>query len=399
MKNTWMAKFALMWAVSGLAGCAAPGFLKISKDDFPKAGPKDPVVRIVGIWQPAMGPGLENKSSRGFSGQILFFGQGDRPVQVDGDVKIYVFDDCGTPEEQAKPISDHNFPAKSWNALLSKGPLGATYGVFIPYIRPGNYEAKCTLRVRYKPANGPVAYSDMVNILLEGKKKPAPDGDSIRDYDEVVQEQRSGGKSTKSRPKEVAFREPPRTYGLAEAIPSLNGSGAARNPRASGGLSEDDRARIIREVRARVAAETNGKIKLVEYEDRDSDVSPAVNSSAPGKRANPREETPAEIEQDESIALPAAVADEAPIPTRRKPVSARRHILDDDDDDETRTSPDERRPGEADQPTLTDESEGYEPPATPHSIDDARQDTLRYEDRGGVQTYTIKLPESLLAGT
>src|SRR5262249_41391086 len=144
----------------------------VAKTDFPKSGPKNPVIRILGVWEPATGIGLDNKTTRGFSGQIYFFTQGSElAAAVDGDVRVYVFVDEGRPEDQMLELDEDNFDAKTWNAFLAKGPLGATYSVFIPYIRPGNHEAKCTLRIRYKPTNGPVAYSEFVNICLEGKKK------------------------------------------------------------------------------------------------------------------------------------------------------------------------------------------------------------------------------------
>src|SRR5262249_24611805 len=155
----------------GLAGCASTGLLKFSKDHFPRTGPKNPVIRIMGLWQTAEGM-WEGRTMRGFSGQILFFGQNsDVPAQVDGDVRIYVFDDQGSADDQVKAIHEFNFPAASWNALLSKGPLGATYSLFVPYTRPGIHEANCTLRIRYIPARGGMpVYSEMVNVQLSGTK-------------------------------------------------------------------------------------------------------------------------------------------------------------------------------------------------------------------------------------
>lgn len=289
MKKTWIATLALTWLVSAVTGCATPGLLNQSKNDFPTAGPKHPVTRILGVWEPAMGTGLDGKTSRGFSGQIYFFSQGsDLAAKVDGDVKFFVFDDQGTPEEQAKPIYEDNFEAKAWNQLMAKSPLGATYSVFIPYTRPGNYEAKCTLRIRYKPANGPIVYSDMVNIILEGKKKPVSSDAPVRDYDEAAGSRAKNGKSANGQATQVAFREPPRAYGLAEAISGTNGPAGLRGRRTADGLSEEDRARIIREVRARVDAETKGTVKLVEYEERNSNRAPSANASTARKSWTPK---------------------------------------------------------------------------------------------------------------
>src|SRR5438552_2095274 len=114
-------RLAVVGSILALAGCATPGLFKMSKDDFPKAGPKNPVIRILGLWEPAEGMAM-NKSSRGFSAQILFFSQNsDLAAQVDGDVRIYVFDDQGEPDDQAMPFHQFDYSAALWNALRGKG--------------------------------------------------------------------------------------------------------------------------------------------------------------------------------------------------------------------------------------------------------------------------------------
>src|SRR5579872_5219778 len=175
---------ALVCLLACLTGCASLGALNLSREEFPKSGPKNPVVRIVGIWQAADGVS-GNHASRGFSGQILFFDSDTKlPAQVDGEVLVYVFDDQGSAEEQIKPIHEFKYPADTWNAFLGRGPLGATYSVFIPYTRPGLHQANCTLRLRYTPKQGPTIYSDMVQVLLPGavkaKSATAADKNSAR---------------------------------------------------------------------------------------------------------------------------------------------------------------------------------------------------------------------------
>jgi|GEM_PF-1304573 len=125
-------------------------------------------------WEAAKGPKLNGQPGRGFRGWVNFFAPGSpEPVKVDGDVRIYVFDDQGTIEEQAKPIHQFDFNAVTWNAYLYKKEIGPTYGLFVPYTRPNNLEAKVSLMIRLKPKIGSVIYSDMVTIHLPGtKRKP-----------------------------------------------------------------------------------------------------------------------------------------------------------------------------------------------------------------------------------
>src|SRR5258708_7733961 len=112
MQSHWFSRFALVSSLLALAGCATPNLFKSSsKEEFPKSGPRNPVIRILGMWQAADGMAL-NKSMRGFSGQLLFFTQNnDLAAEVNGDVQIYVFDDQGTSDEQATPFQQCKYDA------------------------------------------------------------------------------------------------------------------------------------------------------------------------------------------------------------------------------------------------------------------------------------------------
>lgn len=151
-----------------------------------EAGPKAPVVEIICLWEPAEGLGLDGLPTRGFAGQILFFTAGHpQPLKVNGDVRIYVFDDHGTPEEQSRPIHQFDFAPDAWNAFLRETNIGTAYQVFIPYTRKSTYQTNCSLRVRYTPAGGgsPV-YSKMATVVLPGRNRPktpreqSPEGNS-----------------------------------------------------------------------------------------------------------------------------------------------------------------------------------------------------------------------------
>lgn len=131
------------------------------------AGP--PPAEIVCIWQAAQGKGLNGMPARGVAGQLMFFSVADaRPMQVEGDVRIYLFDDCGTPAEQGKPIHVFDVPADEWRARLTQGTLGPTYQCFIPYTRGGYEQVTCTLQVRLTPKNGRPVFSQMGSVTLPG---------------------------------------------------------------------------------------------------------------------------------------------------------------------------------------------------------------------------------------
>ena len=311
MRNTAIFRLALVYLAACLAGCASTNLLHFSKNEFPRSGPKNPVVRIVGLWQAAEGIEVNN-SSRGFSGQILFFAnEGSQPVQVDGEVRFYVFDDQGTEEEQVKPLHQYDYPAESWNALLGKGPLGATYSVFVPYPRPGFHQANCMLRVRYTPKQGPTIYSEMISIVLQGTK---PKTTAQREKEQAPTNVLSAAGGT---PKGAGL-EPPYVQGVAEAIPVTPPRESAR-PRVAE-LTDEDRQRLIEAAKARLAAEKHRKVELAAHEE------PAPVK--PGTETGWKPRQPNILEADDSASSPISAENEDSGQFRKN--SSTRHILDDD---------------------------------------------------------------------
>lgn len=157
-----------LWLVSS-PGCASRTLLNWKSNDLATADEKNPVARIICIWEPAEGNGVDGVPTRGFAGQILFFTRGNpSPARVQGDVRVFLFDDYGTTQEQAKPIHQFDFLGKAWDVHLQKSTLGPAYNLFIPYVRKHVYQVSCALRVRFKPEHGAPVYSEIVEVTLPG---------------------------------------------------------------------------------------------------------------------------------------------------------------------------------------------------------------------------------------
>lgn len=180
-----MRNLLLLSVIAWGGGCATispmvrhwPGIQEIASESG-----KNPVIKVLSIWQPAEGVGIDGRTSRGFSGQVMFFTAEKQAIsKVGGSVEIYVFDDQGPAEEQSKPIHIWEFKPEVWKALMAKSHLGPTYQVFIPYTRKGAHAANCALRVKYIPAQGTVISSEMINVALEGIKKPIVNAAKLED--------------------------------------------------------------------------------------------------------------------------------------------------------------------------------------------------------------------------
>ncbi len=162
------ALLAAVLMVSG-PGCASMQLLNLKTDKIAMADAEHPAIEVLAVWQAAEGPGIGGIPTRGFAGQIFFFTQ-DRaaPVAVDGKARIYVFDDHGSAEQQARPLRQFDFDRQSWTAHLQSSKLGPTYGVFIPYPREDYHQAVCSLRIRFTPLKGRPLFSASSTIMLPG---------------------------------------------------------------------------------------------------------------------------------------------------------------------------------------------------------------------------------------
>lgn len=162
-------------ALLALSGCTTTSLFSkfTNKQKFPKATAANPAVRCLCLWEPAEGTGVDNLPARGVSGQIFFFTRGGASaVEVDGDVRIYLFDDQGSAEVQAQPLHQFDFMAGTWQAHLTSTQFGPAYQLFVPYSRKGRHQAELALRVRLTPSSGSPLYSDIANVVLPGYERP-----------------------------------------------------------------------------------------------------------------------------------------------------------------------------------------------------------------------------------
>lgn len=167
----WACGFAALLVASGCGSLD----LNLTRGDRDVRAVKE----IVCLWEPGEGVGLDGLPTRGFAGQLLFFKPGsDVPVRVDGDVRIYVFDDQGTMAEQSRPLHEFDFPSAVWQAFAHDTNLGPAYQIFVPYTRKGHNFADCAIRVRFTAKDQLPVYSKMANVALSGRrtvKDPAVD--------------------------------------------------------------------------------------------------------------------------------------------------------------------------------------------------------------------------------
>lgn len=222
-------QFTLLVGLSCLTGCGASWLNTNGLAQQLGFGTKleqetadNPVTQLIPVWTEGEGPGIKNQAmTRGFAGQVYFITENrGLPSEVKGGIRVYLFDDQGTEEEQAKPIYQFDFEPTAWQLHSTMTKLGPAYSLFIPYTRPGRHLAQCALRIRYTPPSGPAVFSEMATLTLPGVKKSDSEGEQATAKGPLIDDGSTKMKTTRidltdrsqnSTVKQVSAEEPQRS--------------------------------------------------------------------------------------------------------------------------------------------------------------------------------------------
>jgi len=193
----WRTFCGIMSLLATLTGCASSMLVSSKtrppKTSFVKATSNNPAVKCLCVWQTAEGYDPEGKPCRGAAGQIFFFNRDSAvPVVVQGDVRVFVFDDQSPIEEQSKPIQEFDIDRQTWNSQLISTQFGPAYRLFVPYTRAGRHQAQMAIRLRMTPDHGPIVFSDLATIEFLGypakSSEPFPEAVSEAQASQVLRE-------------------------------------------------------------------------------------------------------------------------------------------------------------------------------------------------------------------
>lgn len=142
------------------------------------------VARVVAMWEPATGKGIDDKNARGFAGQILFFGSGCATgARVHGKVNIYEYDNYKSDsDDEPELLHSFEFEPDAWEAHRALGTFGHSYGVFIPYMNKHRNSVHCGLKVELVLDDGRIVSTATTEILLHGKNETSQSGDASRGF-------------------------------------------------------------------------------------------------------------------------------------------------------------------------------------------------------------------------
>ncbi len=156
------------------AGCTSTNLLRDPGALIGRPKMQQQVNRILCLWEPSQGTGLEGKPARGFAGQLMFFSPGSPAAsRVTGAVRITQYDRFDPEADEHEALHTFDFDAESWDVHRTEGSLGHSYSVFIPYMQQHKDPVNCALKVEFIGKDGQIVASDMTEVILPGRKAMA----------------------------------------------------------------------------------------------------------------------------------------------------------------------------------------------------------------------------------
>ena len=167
----------LLFCLAGLSICAGCTPLpKFSDNWFTGSKNTETVVpdRLLPIWTDTVLHQPGEKGVRGFGGRIYFYEQGnEKPVTVDGNVTVYVFDGDHNAADAARPLKKYIVTADQLKDLASTSKLGISYNIWSPWEEVGGASQKLNLIARFDGTQGGTVISSSATKLLPGIDSPA----------------------------------------------------------------------------------------------------------------------------------------------------------------------------------------------------------------------------------
>jgi len=130
------------------------------------------VARVVALWEPTTGKGIDDQNARGFAGQILFFGSGcETGARVHGTVHIYEYDHYDSnSDDDPELLHTFTFDPDAWEVHRGVGTFGHSYSVFIPYMNHHKDQVHCGLKVELVLDDGRRISTSTTEVLLQGRR-------------------------------------------------------------------------------------------------------------------------------------------------------------------------------------------------------------------------------------
>ena len=144
------------------------------KKSFPfapkkKEEEKNPVPQqMAAIWKDAVYTQPGKPPTRGFGGRIYFYNSKSEPIQVNGQLTVFAFDDSKESQGKAVPSKKYVFTEDLFEKHHSETELGHSYSIWIPWDAAGGATQSVSLVPVFKSSAGMIVRGDHTRNVLPG---------------------------------------------------------------------------------------------------------------------------------------------------------------------------------------------------------------------------------------
>lgn len=125
--------------------------------------------RVLIIWKDAVVRSSNGQTKKGFGGRIYFYGQGEDPIKVDGQLVVYGYDDTEDNESSA-PERKYVFEREKFDTHYDPTELGHAYSVWVAWEDVGGFEKTISLMPFFEPVEGKRISAGLSEVTLPGKR-------------------------------------------------------------------------------------------------------------------------------------------------------------------------------------------------------------------------------------
>ena len=156
-------------ALSVLACCCGCSALRVQDRWFDSDRVCEVPSEVLPIWTDTVLHHPGQPAVRGFGGRLYFYQQGKPdPVQVDGQLAVYVFEAGAGQSDNVAPLKKFVFTPQQLLNHHSKTSLGNSYSVWIPWDQVGGPTETLSLVARFDGRRGGTVLSKPSKKLLPG---------------------------------------------------------------------------------------------------------------------------------------------------------------------------------------------------------------------------------------
>ncbi len=164
--GVFVALFCTMWLA--MTGCASFDMSKRIPWGQNDDAIDQPPMRVTAIWTDTVMTTAGKTPMRGFGGRVMFYGNGEEPIKVAGNLVVYAFDETNRDPSNAKPDRKYVFRAEDLERHYTKGRLGHSYSFWVPWDEVGGRQCEISLIARFTPDGAGVIVGEQSKHMLPG---------------------------------------------------------------------------------------------------------------------------------------------------------------------------------------------------------------------------------------